>query len=336
MFSTRDKIILRELSANSRVSLLKLSKMLGCSYVTIGKIIRKLNEELDIKYVLELDFEKLGFQQMHILLVKFNMKISKDQIKKLVKDDNSIIAAYLTQGQYNMVVIAAENNPINYLLWEFGFIQRITEFNGEIKSSDMPYFIFGYVPIENILINKIKIKIKDNELQLLKLLNENSRISYSELSRKLKLNESTIRYKVFKLTKLGIIKRFTIAVQKPPQLYILSMFENWFSFSKNFEEEANKERKHMLTIDDNTNDKIKILTTIQIAAPLCGSYGNFIMALFDSKTDAINNMIKPHYEFYKKEKYIEKHAQILEAVKGFLPLRNLDIKENYKVIKWVV
>ena len=53
IFGNREKLVLRALSGNSRASLLSISKTIGCSYVTTGKIIEKLRSELDIRFVLE-------------------------------------------------------------------------------------------------------------------------------------------------------------------------------------------------------------------------------------------------------------------------------------------
>ena len=229
-----------------------------------------------------------------------------------------------------MIIIARENDPIRYLLWEFRIIQALSAFGALVKSSDMPYFIFGYLPASNSFIDSIQIKMKKSDKLLLQLLTENSRVGYSEMARKLKVSESTLRYKVFGLVKKGIIKRFTIAVQKPPQPYILCLFEQWYSFSKDFEQQATLERKYMLNIDEN----IPVLTTFQMAAPLCGSYGNFIIGLFDSQKEAIDNVVQKHHNFYRKEKYEEIHAQLIRSIKGLLPIRNLDIKTNYNVVKW--
>ncbi len=329
-FSIREKTVLKELSLNSRTSLSAIAKKIGCSYVTVGKIIDKLKEELDIRFVLELDLIKLGFLQRHILMVKFRRTPSQEWLALLVKNDKSILAAYLTEGQFDMVVMASESDPMGYLLWEFRFIQKLSEYGGVVKSSDMPEFIFGFLPVDNAFIGETKMRIKTDDKILLQLLNENSRTSLSELARRLGMRESTISYKIFKLTKSGVIRRFTIAVQKPPQGYILGLFEQWFSFSKGFEARAELERKHMLNIDEQT----PTLTTFQMAAPLSGSYGNFIIGLFNSEKEAMENAVKKHRLFYSTESYEEKHARVLRPVKGLLPLRNLDIKQNYVVVKW--
>lgn len=328
-FGTREKVVLRELSSNSRASLSSMAKEAGCSYVTVGKIIDKLKKELDIRFVLELDLTKLGFIQRHILMIKFNKKPPEEWLELLSKNDKNILAAYLTVGQFDMVVMASESDPMGYLLWEFRFIQKLSEYGGQVKSSDMPDFIFGYLPADSAFIGETRMKMKADDKILLQLLNENSRIGLVKLARRLGTRESTISYKIFKLVRSGIIKRFTIAVQKPPQEYMLGLFEQWFSFSKSFEVRAELERRHMLNIDA----QIPVLTTFQMAAPLSGSYGNFIIGLFGSEKEAMENAVKKHRFFYSTEKYEERHARIIKPVKGLLPLRNLDIKQNYTVVK---
>ncbi len=329
LFSKRDKLTLRALSENSRIGLSTLAKQLNCSHVTAGKIINKLKETFDIRFTLELDMLKLGFVQQHILEVSFSKKPDINWLKSIFKEDSKINTAYLTEGQFDLIVIAEDNNPINYLLWEFKFMQQLSDYSREIRSSNMPYFIFGYMPRENISVKELDI-IDKKDLSIINLLAKDSRMDYTEIARRIGLGESSIRYKVSSLVKKGIIKRFTIAVQNPPQQYILAMFENWLSFSKNFGERADMERNHMLKIDE----EFPLLNKFQVAAPLTGSFGNFIIGLFDSYEDAFDNVVKKHKEFYKTENYIEKHARIKTVIKGMLPIRNLDIKTNYNFVDW--
>jgi len=50
------------------------------------------------------------------------------------------------------------------------------------------------------------------DLRILKLLQEDSRVSFTEIARKLKLSESAIRKRVQALKKKGIIKKFTVEI----------------------------------------------------------------------------------------------------------------------------
>src|SRR5208282_1358448 len=124
-----------------------------CSYVTVGKIIEKLKEKLGIRFVLEIDFTKFGFFQRHILVVKFSKTPSPEWLEQLFKNERNVNAAYLTKGQFDMVVIASEIDPMRYLLWEFRFMQKLSDYSTEVKSSYMPYFIFGYLPVDTEFID---------------------------------------------------------------------------------------------------------------------------------------------------------------------------------------
>lgn len=59
--------------------------------------------------------------------------------------------------------------------------------------------------------------IDDIELKILRLLQEDGRLSYADISKALKIPQSTVRFKVNKLTKEGYIKKF-IAILDPVKL----------------------------------------------------------------------------------------------------------------------
>jgi DNA-binding Lrp family transcriptional regulator len=329
-FSAREKIILRELSNNSRVSLAAMAKKAKCSYVTIGKVMSQLKDKLDLKFTLEIDPVSLGLLQRHVLMIKFRDKPDIKWLESILAEEKEVISAYLTQGQFDIVLFAAADDPAKYVLWEFILTQKLSKYGVLVKSSDLPYFSFGYLPVDNYIIKKSKAGIKDYDKLLLQLLNENSRLSYSELSKRMNSSESTIRYRLFTLERNGIIKRFTIAVQKPPQQYAISFFENWTSYTEQFEEKAALERKVTMNIDE----QLPVLNTFQISIPLSGSFGNFTIALFETEKEAFSNTVKKRKEIYRNEGYEERHARILRPLKGIFPFRNLDIKENYNLVKW--
>jgi Lrp/AsnC family transcriptional regulator for asnA, asnC and gidA len=56
------------------------------------------------------------------------------------------------------------------------------------------------------------LKIDDLDHQILKILEEDSRISYRQLGQKLGIEESTARKRVVRLKEKGVIERFTIDV----------------------------------------------------------------------------------------------------------------------------
>ena len=55
-------------------------------------------------------------------------------------------------------------------------------------------------------------KIDDIDIKIIKILEKNSRISNTDIARKLNLSEGAIRKRIQKLKKLGIIKRFSAII----------------------------------------------------------------------------------------------------------------------------
>jgi hypothetical protein len=84
----------------------------------------------------------------------------------------------------------------------------------------------------------------------------------------------------------------------------------------------------------NADADMPLLNVFQTSAPMSGSYENFILALFISRKEAYDKMVKRHKGIYKGESYEVKYAQVTGVIKGLFPLRSLDIKANYNTIKW--
>ena len=58
------------------------------------------------------------------------------------------------------------------------------------------------------------LKIDENDHQILKILEQDSRISYRQLGQKIGIEESTARKRVVRLKEKGVIERFTIDVNE--------------------------------------------------------------------------------------------------------------------------
>ncbi len=59
------------------------------------------------------------------------------------------------------------------------------------------------------------------DYKLLELLRRNARASYATLAKSLGLSESAVRKRIAKLTRLGVIKRFTIDYEVPGEIMAL-------------------------------------------------------------------------------------------------------------------
>ncbi len=330
-YGPRERLVLRSLSDDARMTTTKLAKVARCSRTTVSKLIKQMTDELDIRFTLEVDASKLGTLERHVLMVKLSRKPTATALEGIFKDEKFVHDAYITEGDFNLVIIATASNPVEYIIWETKMIEGLSDFVPVVRPSDLAYLSFGFVPLNDSFVDDIgkEIRVDEGEKRILRELNHNSRTSYRELANLTGINEDAARYKVFSLKKKGIIKRFTIAVQKPQNDYILAFFENW-TYNKQFDDRAAIDREGMM----NADTELPLLTTFQFSAPLTGSFGNFAIGLFADRKEAMQKAIRKHKIINQKDQVEIKHARIVKVLKGLLPLRNLDIKTNYVVVRW--
>ncbi|MHA1330019.1 MAG: Lrp/AsnC family transcriptional regulator [Candidatus Hodarchaeales archaeon] len=96
--------------------------------------------------------------------------------------------------------------------------------------------------------------MKFSDSDLLTLLFENAKTSYVELARQLKVTETAVRKRVHKLVRKGIIKRYTIEVDREKLGYELAAFigldtepEKYFSVQKKLRNKRSLEVKQLFT-----------------------------------------------------------------------------------------
>ena len=238
----KEMFILQALSMNSRISQQYLGKLLGWSQPKARYSILSLEKKLGIKYTLEIDVEKLGYVY-YIVNAKFLGKRPQfDEIKAAIEAEPMVQFAALTKGDYDLFMyILVENN-----------IDKAKEMLYNLRSSVLPnydmewkvilfYKTYGYVPLrqeffEKMLQQKVYKRTKDSpkkgsgtvwkrEYDVLRLMNENSSISFAEMDSELGLGGEASRYTYMRLLEQGIIKRPTINITKPPMMKYEAIFQ---------------------------------------------------------------------------------------------------------------
>lgn len=315
----RQSLLLRILSDNSRATITSITKKLGCSRITTSRLLSKLENELGIKYTLEINQDKLEPSEMHVVHVKFGKSPNLKTLQGFFKNDLNSEAAYISNNKNNMIVLSRTDDPSSYLHWEQGLASAIARYKPIIKHSEIIHPNFGFFPLGDNFVDHVSrnLKITQKDKQILSIMNQNSRINYNELSRRTGLNEDTIHYRVYRLQKMGLIKRFTIAVQNPTYKHA-NVYLADYSFDKNpskYIEFADK-----LLSDWNVN--YEILNPFQVVALTRGSYRLFLIGLFKDRVDATERFIAKHKKAFKKEGRIE-IAEMVKPIKGMLPFRSI-------------
>ncbi|MCW6160245.1 MAG: winged helix-turn-helix transcriptional regulator [Candidatus Micrarchaeales archaeon] len=331
-YSKTERIILGALSANSRLSVTELAKEAKCSRVTAIKNLKRLEERLNIRYTLEIDESKLAGCEKHILAIKFMKKPPLAVLKKLFKDDEYAEEVFLLDGSYDLFIFAWAGDSLSYIKWETYMASELSEFRPIIKSSELILDRFGFWPLNDSFVDELheSIKLDKTDKKILALLNGNSRMPISEIAEKAGVNKGTARYRLFRLMETGIVKRFTLAVQNPPKKCQLLHFIN-YTFSKGIGDRLVKIRERYMSLDDSDP---QILTTMQVVAALGGSFRSFGMSISDTEEKATSNVIDLNRRVFQQDDPEITYARVTKVIKGLLPIRNLNIRENYIAVDW--
>ena len=68
---------------------------------------------------------------------------------------------------------------------------------------------------DNLNFNKIGLKLNKIDMDILRILADNCRISYAEIAREVHLSRMAVRERVMKMTEEGIIEKFTVQLNSP-------------------------------------------------------------------------------------------------------------------------
>ncbi|MFQ6010343.1 MAG: Lrp/AsnC family transcriptional regulator [Candidatus Aenigmatarchaeota archaeon] len=78
--------------------------------------------------------------------------------------------------------------------------------------------------------NSEKVRIDKKDIEIIKILEENGRIPILKLAKKVKLSHETVRYRLNKLIKTGVIEKFIVRINKKKlgyNIYAVIMIATW-------------------------------------------------------------------------------------------------------------
>lgn len=215
----KDREILFALDLNARIPLKKLAKKVRLSAQTTKYRIERLENNGVIKsYVTLFDAAKLGYEyfRLYIRFEGFSQKDEKAFFAYLNRHQN-VVWFVNTIGKYDAEVLFAARNFIHFNQ----ILRKIDE--------EFPNRFFSVVPSVSIatyhhtrayLINAKsdflpsygrepeKANIDKVDARIMHLLNQNARISNSELGKTINLNYKTVQNRVKVLEEKGIIKAY--------------------------------------------------------------------------------------------------------------------------------
>ncbi|MDE1822771.1 MAG: AsnC family transcriptional regulator [Candidatus Micrarchaeota archaeon] len=232
-----DLKLLTALSMNARLPMARLAEIAGINEQTAHSRVEALEKRLGIKYLLEIDVEKLGYIQ-YLILIKFDDTIpTTEELRRTIANEPRIQFVATTKGEYDVVVYVIDENPLK-AHDNLVKLRSKSPINNYRAHWTLTYFApaYSFMPltesfIENILKDRVwhrtreeprpdKNQLRYREFILLKELNNQSIRNFTSIDEKYALGKGTSRYTYRALVDREIIKRSTISMTNLKMSYL--------------------------------------------------------------------------------------------------------------------
>ncbi len=325
-YSALTKRIIRELSNNARVPVNRLAVLAGSYRRMVSQKLKQAEEQLGIKYTMELNEQKLGLSNGHLILAKFLKKPEPEKLARILASSHVPQIAATLKGHYDLMIYANAQSGSEYVHWDKITQIRLSEYGVLWEPSDVAHRQLGFILLRNELLQRLD--LPDEYRSIMLLLNQNSRLSFSDMSKKLNMHFNTVAYRFNKLVESKYIKRFTISMDPVPGTKMLAVAGKYI-MKDNFESDASVSRKALM--DD---DKSPIASRYVVVNQLVGSYDFFSMGIFDSYDAAITHDLRYYKKAMHRHLVRAKYAEVDRVILGRLPIRSVDNRKEYDTIRW--
>ncbi|MEM3781813.1 MAG: winged helix-turn-helix transcriptional regulator, partial [Candidatus Micrarchaeaceae archaeon] len=230
-----DLKILETISTDARTPAKEIARRIGITTTMARNRLARLVKRYGIKYTIEMAPRPFGYFR-YICLVKFlKRRPDLEEVKKVLEAEPAVLYAAALKGDYDLFIyMIAENTQIlENKIYE---IRSTPIFALHPASWVVTYitYAYGYVLLRDAFFEDLKAKvwhrtketprkprgaITEREFQVLKLLNENSRLEFVEMDKRLGFERGASQYVYHKLIDRGIILRATITMQALPKKY---------------------------------------------------------------------------------------------------------------------
>lgn len=215
----KNKKILGELVLNSRIPLNRLAKKVGLSREVVTYRINQLKSKWIItNFHAVINEEKIGYLRNTCFIQLKGISPSEEKyFLDFLKKHEYITYIGTVIGKWNVVfdLISKDRKDMEKIVKEIQkkikkYVSIFSIAGNLISGGYYPEKIFGTYRKKEVRGKKIKIDKID--LKILKILSENSREEYSEISKKLNMTANAIKYRIKNLEESGIISYYTISV----------------------------------------------------------------------------------------------------------------------------
>jgi len=235
----QDKLILYELSRNSRQGIRSIGRKIKKSPQFVEYRIKKLDKYIS-QYPTVIGYEHLGYTTMMYYLELNGSNKDIEKIVNMVTNKPQINVVIQTQGQCDLIVGTLFKTTedifvgIKDLHRQFGDNIRSLETSIHVGAS---YFGHRYILPEKVerqkipvtggwMKQKIPIKMTDKKNKVLKILAANSQVTYKQIANDVKCSEDTARYMVKKMEQEKLIEKYSIIPSNPNNYRVMIKLSN--------------------------------------------------------------------------------------------------------------
>ncbi|WP_312297892.1 winged helix-turn-helix transcriptional regulator [Chryseobacterium sp.] len=128
-FDLIDKKILNLIVQNSELSIVKIAKKIGVSYIVVYNRIKKLKKDGVIKSPLTIDPEMLGYNVISFVGIFLNHKVCYFEMLKSVALIDGVVESYCTTGSYPFFVkiICKDYNDLMQIFAKVGKLDGVSK-----------------------------------------------------------------------------------------------------------------------------------------------------------------------------------------------------------------
>lgn len=325
-YSLVSRKLLRALSEDSRRSISDLSKQLGLSRKTTKERLLKLEKELGVRYTVELNEDRLGVANPHLIMVRFSKKPDHEHLRRVFARSSIPQIVVAVKGTYDLFIYANAHSRDEYVHWDKSTQISLAEYGVSWYPAEVAHRQLGFYPLRNELIERIEMPQKYKSM--LKILNTNGRASFQEISKQTGMHFNTVAYNYKKLLEMGYVKRFTLVMDKPADVTMMTLFDK-YRISAEFEQDARATRAYFKADDENS-----LISRYIFVNELVGGNDFFCAGVFDSVDIARKRFMKPYKRAQAPDKPRTFYGAVDEVLLGSLPIRSLDTKKEYSTLVW--
>ena len=254
-----DKKLLAYLYHDSREPTTKIAKQLHISREQVSYRINKFESEGIIKgYIPLINYNRLGYSVINLILLKFNKQSYVKQFKSQIKESKNRVTTVEVLSKYDlgMLLIFQNEKQRNEYLSEM-----LSSHSPEISEYLIiePYFSEFY-PLKFLgsefqpkIFHEYKLKeyeLDEKEKKILSVLNKNANVKIIEIAKETRLSAELIVYKLKKLKQENILlgTRAYFDMKKTGFFYSIILI-NFHNFSKKNQEKMRQFAKNSEHVD---------------------------------------------------------------------------------------